>query len=310
MAQYAKKAWKRLNWDQDDVQDFRGRLSLYLNMLNSVERQLHSQRSSRIEQEIHHLTVRFDQQERYEIFDWIGTVDYGSRQSSLFDQHEEGTGEWFLNSNAFQEWLRTRDGMLFCPGLPGAGKTVLASIVIQNLLNLFGDDSNTGIAYHYCDFKHQDNETVNLILSSILKQLAQCSGSLPDALGNLYSKHKDKDTRPSLGEITSVLKTVANLHSRIFIVIDGLDECPVWRVLMAQLRGLREANILATSRAIPAIVNDKELEGSRVLEVNARDTDVRKYLNRNMGRLGRFVTDDQQLEEDVCKAILGASGGM
>jgi hypothetical protein len=41
MAQRAKKAWKRLNWDQDDVQDFRGRLSLNLDLLNSIERQLY-----------------------------------------------------------------------------------------------------------------------------------------------------------------------------------------------------------------------------------------------------------------------------
>ncbi|KAG7423363.1 Ankyrin-2 [Fusarium oxysporum f. sp. raphani] len=200
--------------------------------------------------------------------------------------------------------------MLFCPGLPGAGKTVLAAIAIHHLQNLFGNDSNIGIAYHYCDFGHRHNETDNLILSSILKQLAQCSGSLPDAMSTLYSKHKDKGTRPSLREIASALKTVACLHSRIFIVIDGLDECLVWRDVMAQLRGLQGANILATSRAIPDIANDPVLKGSSILEVHARGTDVRKYLNRNMSELSRFVMRDQQLQEDICNAILGASGGM
>ncbi|KAG8670707.1 hypothetical protein FPOAC1_003942 [Fusarium poae] len=231
-------------------------------------------------------------------------------KSILFDQHEDGTGEWFLGSEEFQKWIKTKDRMFFCPGLPGAGKTVLAAIAIHHLQNLFGNDSNIGIAYHYCDFGHRYNETDNLILSSILKQLAQCSGSLPDAMSTLYSKHKDKGTRPSLREIASALKTVACLHYRIFIVIDGLDECLVWRDVMAQLRGLQGANILATSRAIPDIANDPVLKGSSILEVHARGTDVRKYLNRNMSKLSRFVMRDQQLQEDICNAILGASGGM
>lgn len=79
---------------------------------------------------------------------------------------------------------------------------------------------------------------------------------------------------------------------------------------MAQLRGLQGANILATSRAIPDIANDPVLKGSSILEVHARGTDVRKYLNRNMPQLSRFVARDQQLQEDICNAILGASEGM
>ncbi|KAH7194669.1 ankyrin repeat-containing domain protein [Fusarium oxysporum] len=310
MVHHAKKAWRKLNWDQNDTQDFRGRLSLNLELLNAVERQIHSQRFSRMEQKTFHITERLDQQHLHEIFDWFGTSDHGSRQSSLLDQHEEETCEWFLASAEFQEWIKTKDGMLFCPGLPGAGKTVLVSIVIHHLQTLFDNDGNTGIAYHYCDFRHQDNENVNLILSSILKQLAQCLDSIPEAMSTLYSMHKKRGTRPSLKEIASTLKTVVCLSSRNFIVIDGLDECLVWRDLMTELRGLQGVNILATSRVIPEIANDKGLKGSSVVEVHARETDIRKYLCRHMLKLGRFVAHNQQLQEDVCKAILGASGGM
>ncbi|KAF5722703.1 hypothetical protein FMUND_2580 [Fusarium mundagurra] len=180
-------------------------------------------------------------------------------------------------------------------GLPGAGKTFLVSIVIRHLQYLFDNDSNTGIAYHYCDSRHQGIETVNLILSSILKQLAQSQVSLPDTMRTLYSMHKKRDTRPSLKEIK---------------IIDGLDECRVWRELMTELRGLQGVNILTTCRFIPEISNDKGLRWSTVLEVQAREKDIRKFLSRNLLKLGRFVANNQQLQEDVCKAILGASGGM
>ncbi|KAF5571035.1 hypothetical protein FPHYL_755 [Fusarium phyllophilum] len=260
MVQHVKKAWKRLNWDHSDIQDWRSRLSLHLEFLDAAERQIHKQRFSRLERKTDHITERVDQQHLYEILDWFGPSDNGSRQSSLLDQHEVGTCEWFLTSNEFEDWIKTKDQILFCPGLPGAGKTFLVSIVIQHLQNLFDNDSTVGIAYHYCGVRHQDNETVNLILSSILKQLAQCQGSLPDAMSTLYSMHKKRDTRPLLREIK---------------IIDGLDESLVWREVMTELRGLQGVNILTTSRVIPEISNDKVLKGSTVLEVHARETDIR-----------------------------------
>ncbi|KAF5694693.1 hypothetical protein FDENT_821 [Fusarium denticulatum] len=310
MAQNVKKAWRRLNWDHSDIQDWRSRLSLHLEFLDAAERQIHNQRFSRLERKTDHIAERVDQQHLHEILDWFGTSDHGSRQSSLLEEYQEGTGEWFLASNEFKDWIKTNDRILFCPGLPGAGKTFIVSIVIRHLLSLFDKHNSTVIAYHYCDFARQDKETVNLILSSILKQLVQCWGSLPAIMSTLYNEHKKRNTRPSLREITSALKTVTSLSSRTFIVIDGLDECLVWRNLMAQLRGLQGVNILATSRAIPEIANDKTLKGSSVLEVHARASDVRKYIDGNMQRLSKFVSHDQQRQDEVRAAIIRASGGM
>lgn len=62
--------------------------------------------------------------------------------------------------------------------------------------------------------------------------------------------------------------------------------------------------------AIPEIVNDKELEGSSVLEIHASDTNIREYLNRKMPKLSGFVMRDRQLQEDIYKAIMGSIGGM
>lgn len=182
--------------------------------------------------------------------------------------------------------------------------------MVQHLQDLFDNKSDVGIAYHYCDFRHQDSENSTVILASILKQLAQRLGSLPQSLIVLYDKHEENGTRPSFREIISTLKSVASLHSRVFIVIDGLDECPAWREILAQIRGLQGANALVTSRAIPEIADDKELEGSSVLEIRASDADVREYLYRRMPELSRFVMRDKQLQEDICKAILESFGGM
>jgi hypothetical protein len=42
--------------------------------------------------------------------------------------------EWLLDSDEFQTCLDTDKQTLFCPGIPGAGKTILSSIVVDYLM--------------------------------------------------------------------------------------------------------------------------------------------------------------------------------
>ncbi|KAJ4246035.1 hypothetical protein NW762_013780 [Fusarium torreyae] len=52
------------------------------------------------------------------------------------------------------------------------------------------------------------------------------------------------------------------------------------------------------------------MEGRSVLEIRATKADVRQYLRHNMSKLSKFVMCDQELQEQICEAILGSIGGM
>ena len=124
--------------------------------------------------------------------------------------------------------MEIKERRLFCPGIPGAGKTILTSIVVDQLMTRFEKDKTIGIAYIYCNFQRQDEQKAGDLLGSLLKQLAQDqSSSLPETVKALYDKHKDKRTRPSFDEIRRSLHSVAAQYSRVFIFIDALDECQV-----------------------------------------------------------------------------------
>ncbi|RYO87951.1 hypothetical protein DL766_010235 [Monosporascus sp. MC13-8B] len=71
--------------------------------------------------------------ERQIILDWITPIDYTPQQNDYFSRRQAGTGEWLLDSTEYQAWLKTDGQTLFCPGIPGAGKTILASVVIENI---------------------------------------------------------------------------------------------------------------------------------------------------------------------------------
>lgn len=238
-----------------------------------------------------------------EILDWPTPVDYGPQHSDYLRRRQLGTRRWLLDSEEFQEWLSTNKQTLFCPGIPGAGKTILTSIVVDRLNSTFPKDSNTGIAYIYCNFQQQDKQEADDLLASLLKQLAQGQPSLPDSVKSLHDRHTDKQTRPSLDEISQVLQSVVAMYSRAFIVVDALDECQTSHgcrsVFLSQIFSLQanaNANVFTTSRPIQEI--KKEFEGrSVILEINAKNEDVEKYLD---GRISELPLLDEK-NQDVSK---------
>ena len=170
------------------------------------------------------MTIKWDSSEDLNILNWLTPINYGPQHSDYLSRRQSGTGQWLLDSAEFQAWIGTIKQTMFCPGIPGAGKTILTSIVVEELFNLFGNDTNTGVAYLYCNFRRQDEQSVVDLLVSLLKQLAQGQRSLPDCVRSLYNTYNERQMRPSLNEISRVLRSVTAIYSKVFITVDALDE--------------------------------------------------------------------------------------
>ena len=78
-----------------------------------------------------------------------------SQQNDFIARRQEGTGEWLIETDEFQQWENNKRRILFCPGIPGSGKTMMVSIVVDHLFKKFRDDHSIGIAFLYCDFRLQ-----------------------------------------------------------------------------------------------------------------------------------------------------------
>jgi NACHT domain len=256
-----------------------------------------------------------DDTERQTILDWLTPINYASQQSDFIARRQKGTGQWLLSSNEFQEWLTQSGRILFCPGMPGAGKTTITSIIVDHLYNQFQNDGSVGIAYLYCNFRRQQEQKPADLFASLLKQLIQEQPSVPESMKGLYEHHKDRRTRPSSDEILAVLHSVICDYSRTFIIIDALDECQVSngvrRILLSEILDLQAktgANLFATSRFIPEI--EKEFKRDLLLEIRARDEDVRRYLGGHMFQLPSFVSNNPDLQEEIKTSIVKAVDGM
>ncbi|KAI1356915.1 hypothetical protein F5Y01DRAFT_301082 [Xylaria sp. FL0043] len=268
-----------------------------------------------IKDDVSHTRSRLDKQEGLEILDWLSPIDYGPQQTDYLRRRQPGTGQWLLDSPEYEVWIKDPNKTLFCPGIPGAGKTILTSIVINDLEQRFRTETTTVVAYVYCNYKRQSEQTPESLLSSLLKQLAQTQRSLPDTLEALYKQHEMKRTRPSLEEISSALESVINEISRVFFIVDALDECQPLdgcrrKFLSAifDLQAKTGVNIFATSRYIPDII--EQFVGSLSIEIRATEDDIRRYLHDHLSELPKCVTNQPDLQNEITTSITKVVNGM
>ncbi|RPB19252.1 hypothetical protein L211DRAFT_768575, partial [Terfezia boudieri ATCC MYA-4762] len=81
---------------------------------------------------------------------------------------------WLHEYERFHVWQdtsihtgNTSNRILQCYGMPGAGKTIVSSMVIDHLLSHYGKQR---VAYIYCNYRDKTNQNLLNIMGSILKQ--------------------------------------------------------------------------------------------------------------------------------------------
>ncbi|KAB5578344.1 hypothetical protein GE09DRAFT_546332 [Coniochaeta sp. 2T2.1] len=248
-----------------------------------------------------------------EISNWLSSESFGSQHSDLIARKQPGTGAWFLESDAFSTWLRGPRTTLICPGIPGAGKTVIAAAAVDHLLKNMRSHS-VGVAFIYCNYKNHAGATGSSLLATILKQLLFGQPSIPDAISDLYRQHLE-GTKIDLHDFASALCSILAVYSRTYIVIDALDECPddtgARHQLLASLRSLQRDShlcLMLTSRFLPGILD--EFTGDPMVEIRATTSDVRRYLTGQIRRLPMCVQQDEELQNMVQTNIADAVDGM
>lgn len=162
-------------------------------------------------------------------------------------------------------------------------------MVVNSLVNKFSNDQTVGLAWIYCNYGRKHEQNLSELVGSLLKQLAERLPSLPDGVKKLYEQHETDRTRPATQDIVATLRTVVQSYSRVFIIIDALDECQVSEGcrdrLISELFGLQETlpvNILAISRDDPSITSRFKEKIPKILEISAEHDDVVKYLESQM----------------------------
>ncbi|KAF4466483.1 ankyrin repeat [Fusarium albosuccineum] len=268
-----------------------------------------------LSKDIKELSQELDDTKRKEFLELLSPGDYTLKYHDSINRRQPGTGEWFLESPEYQDWVNKDQQTIFCPGIPGAGKTIMASIVIENLTKRCWNDPDVGVAYFFCDFNDRENQTTGSFVASVLKQLLKNRSRFPDCLETLYERYKSSKTRPTLEEVMPTLGSVCDLYSTVYIVIDALDEFDVSGGQQTEflnaidgLRARRTVNLFASSRDIPNI-GDRFKECTN-LKIRAQNTDIEKYLGDYLPTLSGVIRDDVLLQQEAKDVIIRAVPGV
>ncbi|KAI4264197.1 MAG: hypothetical protein L6R42_000683 [Xanthoria sp. 1 TBL-2021] len=197
----------------------------------------------------------------------------------------------------------------------GAGKSILASVVVDFLRKYRTKTGSTGVAAIYCNFKERQSQTPENLLAAACVQLAyNLPGPLPTAMVNIYESNSRLKTRPTCTEVLRVLKDTVQSFGTVYLAIDALDECSeqVRDMFLTQMDALPEnTRQLVTTRHVDGIVN--RYHDCPNIEIRATDVDLKKYITARIAsnnRLMRHVREVPALEPAICEGVTSKADGM
>ncbi|KAH7255143.1 uncharacterized protein BKA55DRAFT_563482 [Fusarium redolens] len=212
-----------------------------------------------------------------------------------------GTGKWLFRDPSFQNWLAGKEKakpILWLRGIPGAGKTLLASSVIKHAQQLQG--AHTVFAF----LTYLDSSISALsILHSLIFQLSSNSLTLKTLLCQSDLQQLGNDFNVA----ATLFQTLIQSAGVVRLIIDGLDEIdPTQRSrLIKELVRLsgecEECHILLTSRHESDISRD--LDGKAInIQVDQKNAgSIQVFINQTMGEWFK----DRGFVEDIRDQLQG-----
>ena len=219
-----------------------------------------------------------------------------------------------LRSPEWKDWLAGRRRCLWIHGIPGAGKTVLMSYLIEQIRKSCDQISHrrSVYVYYYCYFAHNQDET-KPFLKWVISRLCREAGYIPTYVYDL-SKH---GAEPSL---TALLEAVAQIlvsFETVYIAVDAIDESRSRDDLLQILRSLvtdqrfRGLQLVTSSREYIDIERTmSSVSVSVPMNNHFVEQDIRYHVHSNLRSNPRFGNWPRDLLCEVEESITTGAGGM
>ncbi|GAP89886.1 putative ankyrin repeat protein [Rosellinia necatrix] len=229
------------------------------------------------------------------------------------------TGLWLTESTEFKDWIGMPGSRRWISGIPGAGKSVLAGLIIQECLKLSSVNVRKATTYFFCTYRDQATHSARNLISSLASQLARQDEEafqiLEEDHQELYSQ-KPLAAEPSLGRLLKSFERMCRLFDQVFVIVDGLDECDNDEILLTLLQlSLNKCSgsisMMLLGRDVVHI-RDRLASDFNHTEVEAHTDDIQLYVLAELeGRIQskKLRLRSQDLKDDIiAKLVHGAKG--
>ncbi|KAA8627042.1 multiple ankyrin repeats single kh domain protein [Pyrenophora tritici-repentis] len=255
------------------------------------------------------------------ICSWLSAPDPSTNYHKAHKQRQVETGVWLLESAKLKKWKESAASRLWLYGIPGCGKTILSSTIIENLLQHCHDDISIVTAYFYFDFNDTQKQDPELMLRSLLCQLLQRSVIIPKGVDALFSSCENGQRQPLMHTLLEVTQQTVQDFTQVYVVLDALDECTQRLELMDVLETvarweLNNLHLLMTSRKERDIESSLENyvkeEDTVCLQRNVVDQDIQRYVQQRLSDnkgLAKW-NKDAAIRQEIETALMRGARGM
>ncbi|KAF5003089.1 hypothetical protein FDECE_10348 [Fusarium decemcellulare] len=232
------------------------------------------------------------------------------------------TGLWLTEGPDFQDWYTTPGSKIWFTGIPGAGKSVLAAAIIEECLKRNAVNPGTSLAYFFCTYRDGSTHSATSILSSLCAQLALQNESAFRILEEYYDELRSDrhlSQEPSTGGLTKVLHRMRTVYSRVYLVVDGLDECgnqvatSVRKLVALVTSQVDEVISLALLSRDEILIREILEDRFHNVEIAAHTEDIRLYVASELEqRITRreLRLRDLDLKDQILNRLVDGAKGM
>lgn len=256
-----------------------------------------------------------------EIRRWLSAPDPSPNYNNALKSRYSNTGDWLLKSNHYLKWLSKSDSPLWLYGIPGCGKTILSSTILQSTISYCQSRTDSVVLYFYFDFNDGEKQSHEKMIRSLIIQIASQRASTSQTLESLYSSCAHGKRQPTYDALQDTLHRMMKGLADTYIVVDALDECLKRHELLASMEEFaswKDANlhILITSRReediegwMESIMTDQER-----IHIQSRlvDNDIRAYVHDRL-RTDRSLRRWQQqpkIQQEIEDTLMEKADGM
>jgi recombinational DNA repair protein (RecF pathway) len=163
----------------------------------------------------------------------------------------------------------------------------LSSTIIEHLQQHTDDGTRRVTVYFYFDFKDVQKQDPELMLRSLLSQLLQHAGMIPQDLEALFSANSDGQQPPLLHALLEIVPQLMRQFTHVYIVLDALDECTQRPELMDMLE----------------TVAGWRLEIVHLLMTSRKERDIEMSLKSYIGKDDTVCLQRDVVDEDISRYV-------
>lgn len=186
-------------------------------------------------------------------------------------------------------------------------------MAVDYLLDRYVDDQQVGIAYVYFDYTDRKNLTREMVAAIILKQLIKQLDTLPADLAAMHNTCDRQSTRPTFSKLIELIIVLSKEFGSILVLLDAFDECDEAQqdhiLSLVSKMSASEISVFITTRPHLLGVLREVIDRPTILEINAQQADVERYLRANL-ETRKTKRLDENLREEIINTISPRAHGM